>query len=1072
MADKMMRIAARGADGLAKPISVNRGGLLRTQDITLVRGKNLFNKAAAKKNQVINHATGASIATNDWYASDYTYIEPGINPMLMFSVVANSTFGTSFYDIDYLYVSGLSNNDLIAAGGKVTIPDNAAYLRTSFYKTQIDALQIEYGETKTDYEAFTPNIHTKKLNDIAESLLDRTFLLSEAQTTIPVDGTLKVIPINRGKNLFNRNAIILNRIISPSTGVDSYSVAPWCATEYILLDRSIGGSIVISAYLSPTGVPQSAAVGSAFYDSDMKFISGVSNDDLIAAGTTLAIPVNATYFRLTTASSYLLSMQIEYGTTPTPYEAFVENKTNKLLQMLVDEPDERLYRRDNLFIRSLAVNNTLLSLTTGLELVSSGWFATHYVKIDRSKGTSITFDKFTSSSAAGLIFYTADKQFVSSMSNEAIIAAGNVVTYPAAAMFFRFSSAGNISNSLLSIKFSGLEGEMSDDISVTALEGDWLSKAKNAPVPIVSTFDDRNVGAYKAISSREKYAIYSAADLVAIHKSVAVKRSGISLLISTDGIAGDYKYAVEWTAENFPGISSGSFNLINAQIIPFTRNLTTSQDGSQWRLVLLMSTGQIYHNFPSRSTTSDGTEVEGDIVRFEESVVWDLPERKYPSLSPSASGVETFFPGLSPERYDYHPILNTDPSFVDTYGNGGYGKSITKNGVDYPRFFPTKPVAGISTYNFYFMGGNEYTDKVTLVGHYSPNNGASGTRICLFATSDGGRSWYTKYEFASGNGSYGEPINLSSIVGNYASDSFVIHKRSLVTPSAETPEPTSLFSLGAAVPVTSISKASPSVVVTDSAHGLQTGDVIAFKDNSLSSEVSPDYDWMRNDTLNESSGGNGKLFVVVVVNSTSFQLYEHVHSAYNNIGARHIHFINQLKDGFLMGTGEIYPQGWLFYIPLKAKDSFEVYEAWKSLNVIRLTSTSTSVQRMLGAVLVDDDNHTLIYASDESGVSREAITLPNRTISLTRNSTGIFAGRIEDVDDNTKFHCIFEAFDPAYFFKKLGEALIFVGQRGEFGVSFDDGKTWQRNQLPKMSQFYRGSADNVHLLDNILIVIK
>ena len=84
---------------------------------------------------------------------------------------------------------------------------------------------------------------------------------------------------------------------------------------------------------------------------------------------------------------------------------------------------------------------------------------------------------------------------------------------------------------------------------------------------------------------------------------------------------------------------------------------------------------------------------------------------------------------------------------------------------------------------------------------------------------------------------------------------------------------------------------------------------------------------------------------------------------------------------------------------------------------------------------------------DTSELDAASTTLPNGDI-MKRNSTGIFKGSINEIDDFAECECVFETRDPAYFFKKVLNNLIFVGQRGTFAISKDKGLSWKEYKLP------------------------
>ncbi|HEX3030238.1 MAG TPA: hypothetical protein VHT34_13295, partial [Clostridia bacterium] len=520
-----------------------------------------------------------------------------------------------------------------------------------------------------------------------------------------------------------------------------------------------------------------------------------------------------------------------------------------------------------------------------------------------------------------------------------------------------------------------------------------------------------------------------------------------------------------FNATNFPGLISGS-TLESILVLPWTRNLSTIQTANKWRMVVITNKGQVYHNYPTRATTGDGVEVAGDILKFDESVIWDLPERRYPSTNAKASGVEAYFPGLPSVCYEYHPAISVD----NGYGNNGFGKSITHGSTTYPRFyFPNRDTKQNS---MSFMGGYEPDDKISLIGTYKTNEGTGAAcRICIFATDDAGRSWYNKYEFTSDDvvENYGNAINTSNFATAYTDGLLKISKRTLVIPSATDKEPAIKFRWSTDITVTSISRAGAAIVTTSKAHGLKNGNVIVFKSGS-GRDIN--WDWMKNDTVGTTSGGNGKLFRVKVLSATTFELYEFVHSAFNNIPCRHIHHINRVKDGWVIGSGETYPEGWILYMQMKAADMYNVRRAYDTFPIIRLTSTETSVQRILGANMLDDSDNTMIVAMDDEFIYREPVVMPDgRTETFERNSTGIFRGKLADIDELSRFTPIYETSQVSYFFKKKGGAYIWVGQYGAFAISFD-GMTWMEEDIGNVAQHFYGESKKYIVIEDFVIIIK
>jgi len=597
---------------------------------------------------------------------------------------------------------------------------------------------------------------------------------------------------------------------------------------------------------------------------------------------------------------------------------------------------------------------------------------------------------------------------------------------------------------------------------------------------------------YKTIVDTDKYTIlkrsYKSEKIVATYENV------VALLNSDTGndeltIYPNYnvtlfKYKIMFNESNFPGLMKGS-KISHCMILPFMRNVNGKALESSWRLVVVTDKGQVYHNFPARYTKYDGYEVAGDIVLFEESAVWDLPGRLYPSSNEDCDSTERYYPGLPKETYNYYPKLNTDSSYVDLYRNGGFGKKTTviQNGrkAEVSRFY--FPLRESQSNSFYFMSGYETDSKMTLVGTYRSNTDTA-VRTVIFASDDGGRNWYCKYEFGDlgeyefqqgvdkGWGTnFGNSINSTIMRDDYKALSFSLTKRNVISPLAKDKEPDNLFGWGRNIDIVSITKEKTAVITTKAKHNLTTGNIIAIQSNSGYKKDS--WYWMLNDSISEKTAGDGLLFKVDVIDDYTFRLYEYVSSPDNNITCRHIHHINRVKDGWIIGTGEVYPNGWILYMQMKEADTFTEKHASDEFKIIRLNSSERSVQRTLGLILNDDKDPTIIYASDHDLLMRDEVKMPEgRTQTFERSSTGIFKGTLNNIDDISTFKVIYEAKEPAFFFKKLGNALVFSGQRGEFAVSFDGGDTWYQEQLDSPLIYYYGHSFSYYVLSDYIIKFK
>ena len=558
------------------------------------------------------------------------------------------------------------------------------------------------------------------------------------------------------------------------------------------------------------------------------------------------------------------------------------------------------------------------------------------------------------------------------------------------------------------------------------------------------------------------------------------------LFISTTGFGGT-QTEVAFNSTNFPNLIEGS-TVRHCALLPYTRKLTSGAedvyDGRDWRLVVFTDKGQIYHNFPARAVGYDGAVQDGDMVKFDESVVWDLPERKTPVKTTEgddatliATGCYRYLPCLPDAMYAMHPAISSD----NGYNNGGFGAVIeyTDRGVSpavtkkRPRLFYPR-INSVNANLFSWMSGFVQDKQVSMFGTYMPNTSGSGNtgtgcRMCVFASSDGGRQWFVVTEFGANGERIGlnennqettiqAPITNFSEFGDatnnqikFGSNSmtdgsaFSVIKRSQWTPTAYDKEPTDKFKYGTPVAVSSIVSSNDGIVVTTSAaHGLTNGDVILFKKE----DGNADWNWIAAEDYTAQDAGNGVIWKAMVLTTTTFKLMLEVHNPYSELGIRHIHAINRCKDGYSISCGEEYPLGWVMYIKAPASDTHAYLNAAFKRLVYRVTSAATSVQRCLGVEILDDPDNTVFAGLDTAGIQRTGLKPDGRTAELKRNSCGIFKVALADVDDFSKAECIFQMSQPTYFLKVIGGVMIAIGQQNYLGVSLDYGKSWTTFQLP------------------------
>lgn len=509
---------------------------------------------------------------------------------------------------------------------------------------------------------------------------------------------------------------------------------------------------------------------------------------------------------------------------------------------------------------------------------------------------------------------------------------------------------------------------------------------------------------------------------------------------SITGINGTY-LPFNLNAATFPNLIAGSV-IWSVNLLGFDSTSDDPEGPSLnlekgVRVCVITDKGQIYHNNPKGASSPAYT-------KFDESVIWDIEGRRLPSKTVD-NDIYQLNPCLPDEAYMLTPGINVD----NGYGNGGFPLQKTMGGKKYNRFYFHSRHS--SCIPFWYMGGIAQNHKLIVIGTYRANKADEpASRICLFASVDGGRQWHNIQEYANDDSTnYGMKFNArgnklipNGIVNNYSANSLDIQKITLNIPTATNKEPSTKFIFGSRMNVTSVTTPSNNIVLTTSTpHGLETGNRIVIRKSATWSTSS--FNFFINETMSEVSGGNFKTWRVRAINDTQLELYEYIHGADSNIPCRHIHAINSSKNNFVVSCGEIYPQGWISMLMVHGSDSWYPIGSLYDLPFVRLTSAQTAIQRSLGTLVMDNLEQTVIYASDDAMIERDPLQTPEgNPTTESFNSTGIYRGKLSDVDDINKFEVIYPAKQVAYLFQEYAGMWLFCGQQGEFAISIDMGDTW------------------------------
>lgn len=505
------------------------------------------------------------------------------------------------------------------------------------------------------------------------------------------------------------------------------------------------------------------------------------------------------------------------------------------------------------------------------------------------------------------------------------------------------------------------------------------------------------------------------------------------------------KLRVLLNSEFFPGLISCSC----IQLVFLLPYITKTENRAQkWRLVVITDKCQVYHNFPDSVSGRNG------IVTFEESFIWDLPGNKYPSLNDKCEDYEYYYPYLPKSAYEYHPAGNTQKYFIAKNKNGREEKLSRF-------YFPRRSAASNP---FVYLGGYEPDPLMTFIGTYAGNaSSRDSSRIVVFASHDGGKNWFAKYEFNDD----GRAENYGSSICNDTNDSFdctswSICKRELV------PSKTDVLQLKCGMPikVKKIAWKETAEVTCERKHGLSSGNIIALKGNSIIKGENA----LFNNDFDDGNFGNGIFYKVKVIDEVTLQLFECISKSRTTLPAKHIHSINRVKDGFLIATGEMYPQGWIVLASITDSDNWSNnYACDNEIPFIRLNSARDSIQRIVGAILLDNEDHEIVFASDCSSMNVEYIEVVD---GIPTNTMGIYRGKLKDIDDFRDYRLWEEVKEPAFFFKDLDGCYVYCGQRGELALGFDRGKKWRHGKLETPLIHYMGRTANYFVIDGKILLIK
>lgn len=229
---------------------------------------------------------------------------------------------------DLVISDGTSVAEVVQArGGEATLNDRINDIDRTIITVNRDLLTIEEEKAdKTELSQINRDVLARVIRNEPESITFSMFDQSareqitggntavvgpDSVSTINVVnkslGEDKISFINRGKNLFNKDALTRGFVVSPIDGTLSPSGAGNSASEFIRITPNTN-------YIKKT---LGTAYQVVFYRSDRSFLSSIQNETL-----TFTTPPNSGWLRFNVSPSIIDVQQLEEGTVSTEYEPF------------------------------------------------------------------------------------------------------------------------------------------------------------------------------------------------------------------------------------------------------------------------------------------------------------------------------------------------------------------------------------------------------------------------------------------------------------------------------------------------------------------------------------------------------------------------------------------------------------------------------------------------------------------------------------------------------------------------------------------------------------------------------
>lgn len=157
------------------------------------KGNNLLDKSKFIFNKSLNTDTGTvNVSTSgNWYAIE-EYID--FKQYAGKTVSLSSRLTVAFYDSNKKYISSI----VARINPTGIVPTNAVYIRADVYKDYYDVVQLEIGNTPTEYQPYVePQIFIKNSNGVYEEFITNNVISGQVTATTDNVGRI-LVPIPLG----------------------------------------------------------------------------------------------------------------------------------------------------------------------------------------------------------------------------------------------------------------------------------------------------------------------------------------------------------------------------------------------------------------------------------------------------------------------------------------------------------------------------------------------------------------------------------------------------------------------------------------------------------------------------------------------------------------------------------------------------------------------------------------------------------------------------------------------------------------------------------------------------------